>query len=123
MAATPVNPAVLNALTLKWGRERANLDDQQNRYKINYNSALDKMKRNYDDTTAKAASGFSDRGMALAGPARANATKLQGEYNRQQGDASTLYNTNLATIARNRVLGEQEFKNNKLLAALGMTSG
>jgi hypothetical protein len=119
----PVNPAVLNALTLKWGRERANLDDQQNRYKINYNSALDKMRRNYGDTTTKATEGFADRGMALAGPARANAVKLQDEYNRQQGDASTMYNTNLATIARNRIIGEQEFKNNKLLAALGYTTG
>ena len=122
MAAATVNPAVLNALTLKWSQQRANLDDQQNRQKINYNSALDKMKRVYDDTELKNREGFSDRGMLQSGPALANQTKLHGEYARQQGDATQTRNTNLATIARRRLENDQAYKSNRLLTSLGLAT-
>lgn len=122
MAATPVNPAVLNALTLKWSGQKADLDDQSNRYRINYNTALDKMRRNYQDTELKNREGFSDRGMLQAGPSLANQTKLHDAYNRQQGEAGQMLDTNLATIARRRLQADNEFKSNKLLAALGYTT-
>lgn len=121
-AATTVNPAVLNALTLKWNRDRADLDDQTNRYRINYNSAMDKMRRTHDDTQLKNREGFADRGMVHSGARLATDTKLRDEYNRQQGEASTMYNTNLATLARRRLQGEQEYKNNSTLATLGLAS-
>jgi hypothetical protein len=117
-----VNPAVLNALTLQWNRDRADLDDQTNRYRINYNSAMDKMRRTYDDTGLKNREGFSDRGMLNSGPRLSTDTKLRDEYNRQQGEASTMFNTNLATIARRRLQGEQEYKNNSAMAVLGLAS-
>lgn len=125
MAAAPsttVNPAVLNALTLNWNRSRAELDDQQNRYRINYNSALDKMRRVHDDTQLKNREGFADRGMLHSGPRLATDTKLRDEFNRQKGEAGTMYNTNLATIAKRRLLDEQDYKNNTTLATLGLAS-
>ena len=123
MAAAPaaVNPAVLNALTLKWGRDKANLDDQQNRMRINYNSALGKMQRNYDDTALRNSQGLSDRGMLHSGPALASGAKLRGELTRQQGEAAQMQNTNLATIARRRLETDQEYNTNKLLASLGLS--
>jgi hypothetical protein len=117
-----INPALLNSLTLKWGREKAELDDQQNRTRINYNSALDKMRRNYGDVELKGREGLSDRGMLQSGPALQSGVKLQDEYNRQQSDAGQAYTTNLATIARRRLLTDQDYESNKLLAAAGFTS-
>ena len=121
--AEPVNPAVLNALTLKWGRDKANLDDQDNRSRINYNSALEKMGRNYQDTELKNRQGLSDRGMIHSGPALQSGVKLNDEYTRQRGEAGTAFNTNLATLARRRLETDQEYETNKLLAALGLSSG
>lgn len=118
-----INPALLNALTLKWGQEKANLDDQQNRTRINYNSALDKMKRGYTDTELRGREGLSDRGMLQSGPSLASGVKLRDEYNRQQSDAGQAYTTNLATIARKRLLADQDYNSNKLLAAAGYTTG
>jgi hypothetical protein len=117
-----INPALLNSLTLKWGREKADLDDQQNRMRINYNSALDKMKRNYNDTELRGREGMADRGMLQSGPSLQSGIKLHDEYNRQQSDAGTAYTTNLATIARKRLLTDQDYNSNKLLAAAGYTS-
>lgn len=122
MASTPgtLNPAVLNALTLQYGRDRANLDDQQNRRRINYNNALDKMRRNYGDTELKSREGFADRGTLQSGPALVNQVKLRDLYNRQQGEASEGYNLDLATIARRRLEADQEYNTNKILASLGL---
>lgn len=120
MAVAAVNPAILNALTLKWSQQRAELDDQSNRQRINYNSALDKMRRVYGDTELKNREGFADRGMLQSGPALANQTKLHGEYARQQGEATQTRNTNLATIARRRLEADQSYKSNKLLSTLGL---
>lgn len=117
-----VNPTILNALTLKWKRDRANFDDQQNRQRINYNSALDKMKRTYQDTQLKNTEGFADRGMLHSGPKLATDTKLRGEYNRQQAAAAEQQKLNLATIARRRLETDQEYGINKTLAALGLSS-
>lgn len=116
----PINPAVLNALTLQWGKQKADLDDQENRYRINYNSALDKMRRSYNDVELQAREGLSDRGMLQSGPALATAAKLRDEYNRQQGEAATMMNTNLATIARKRLEADTEYGTQKLLASLGL---
>ncbi len=118
-----VNPAVLNALTLQYARSRADLDDQENRYRINYNSALDKMRRGYGDVTVRNAEGFSDRGMLHSGASMAAGTKLRDEYNRQQTEAGTMYNTNLATLARRRLEAKQQYDTEKLLASLGFTTG
>jgi len=115
-----INPAVLNALTLDWGRNKADLDDQKNRYRINYNSALDKMRRGYTDTTLKSKEGFADRGMTHSGPALGQNIKLRDEYNRQQSQAGQMYNTNLATVARRRLEADQKFNSDKILATLGL---
>lgn len=120
MALTAVNPAVLNALTLEWSREKANLDDQTNRRRINYNSALDKMRRNYDKADLAGREGFADRGMFHSGPALASSVKLRQDYDRQKADAALAQQTDLATIARRRLEADQMYKNNKVLATFGI---
>jgi len=115
-----VNPAVLNALTLQYGQERAELDDQQNRRRINYNSALGKLGRGVKDLQLKSRESFSDRGMLQSGPSLANQVKIRDEYNRQRGELGTAYQTDLATIARRRLESKQNYTNNKLLASLGL---
>jgi len=116
-----VNPAVLNALTLDYGRTRANLDDQENRRRINYNSVLDKMKRGYTDTALKNQEGMADRGMLHSGPSMASGVKLRDAYNRQQSEAGQGFNTDLATIARRRLETKQQYDTERLLASLGFT--
>jgi hypothetical protein len=90
--------------------------------RINYNSALDKMQRGYQDTELRGREGLADRGMLQSGPGLQSGVKLRGEYNRQQADAGTSYTTNLATIARRRLLADQDYNSNKLLAAAGYTT-
>jgi hypothetical protein len=119
-AGATINPAVLNALTLKYKRDTADLDDQSNRYRINYNSALDKMRRVYKDTGLKNREGFSDRGMLHSGAALASGVKLRGEYDRQLGQAGTAHEMNLATIARRRLQAREDLNSNKILASLGL---
>lgn len=121
MSSVVVNPAVLNALTLKWGRDKADLDDQENRYRINYNSALDKMRRTYDDTVQSSTEGFADRGMLHSGANLQQSTKMRDLYNRQQAEGAQALQTNLATLARRRLEADQQYKNDTLLASLGLT--
>lgn len=118
--ATTINPAVLNALTLNWTRQKADLDDQTNRYRINYNNALDKMRRVHSDAQLGSREAFADRGMTHAGSSIAHQAKLRGELARQQAQASQGLNTNLATIARKRLLADQEYKSQQALASLGI---
>lgn len=115
-----VNPAALNALTLQWGRQKADIDDQENRYRINYNSALDKLRRNYEQTEGTNRTGFSDRGMLHSGAAIGNQLDLRANYDRTQGETTQALNTNLATLARKRLETDQEFQTQKLLASLGL---
>ena len=114
-----IDQAALNALTLQWGRQKADLDDQENRYRINYNNVLDKMKTTYDETALKGKEQSSDRGMVHAGPTMGAQMDLAGEYNKQGSQASIDMNTNLATIARRRLEADQEYENQKLMAGLG----
>lgn len=114
-----VDQAALNALTLQWGRQKADLDDQENRYRINYNNVLDKMKRTYDETALKGKEASADRGMVHSGPTMGAQMELAGEYNRQGGQAAQDMNTNLATIARRRLEADAEYNNQNLLANLG----
>lgn len=116
-----VNPAVLNALTFDWTRQKNDLRDQENRYRINYNSALDKMRRGYDDTTVSNNEGFADRGMLQSGASLKQSARLRDDYNRQQSEAAQALNTNLATIARRRLEADQQYKTKTLLAALGLS--
>ena len=116
-----INPAVLNALTLQWTRQKADLDDQQNRYRINYNSAIDKMKRGFSDAQLSNQESFADRGMVHSGAAIGRQAKLRGDLARQQAEATTGLNTNLATIARKRLLADQEYKSQQALALLDPT--
>jgi hypothetical protein len=114
-----IDQAALNALTLQWGRQKADLDDQENRYRINYNNVLDKMKRTYDETALKGKEASADRGMVHAGPTMKGQMDLAGEYNRQGSQAAQGMNTNLATIARKRLETDQEYESQKLMAGLG----
>lgn len=114
-----INPALLNALTLQWSRQKADLDDQSNRYRINYNSALDKMRRTHADTQLRTRETEADRGMTHSGASMALQAKLRGELARQQGQAGQALNTNLATVARRRLEADQEYKSQQALAALG----
>lgn len=114
-----IDQAALNALSLQWGKTKADLDDQENRYRINYNNVLDKMKRTYEDTALKGTEASADRGLTHAGPTMEAQTKLTGEFNRQGAQAAQDMNTNLATIARRRLETDEDFENKKLLAGLG----
>lgn len=114
-----IDQAALNALTLQWGRNKADLDDQENRYRINYNNVLDKMKGVYDETALKGKEQSADRGMTHAGPTMGAQMDLASEYNKQGGQAAVEMNTNLATIARKRLEQDQEYQNQTLLANMG----
>jgi hypothetical protein len=114
-----VDQAALNALTLQWGRTKADLDDQENRYRINYNNVLDKMKGTYEDTALRGREASADRGLTHAGPTMKAQMDLSTEFNKQGAQAAQDMNTNLATIARRRLEQDQDFENKKLLAGLG----
>lgn len=116
------NPAVLNALVFEHGRMKADLDDQENRYRINYNTALRKMQENYEDTEETNRVGFSDRGMLHSGASIENQMDLKKSDTQNRADAAQELNTNLATIARRRLEADQEFQTQSLLASLGLSS-
>jgi hypothetical protein len=117
--ASTVNPAVLNALTLQYRRNTADLDDQENRYRINYNNVLTDGQREFDTAAKKNLTGFSDRGMLHAYPAQESQINLRQDYDRTMGRAAQAHQLNLSTIARRRLEAQQDLKNNQVLAALG----
>lgn len=119
---TAINPAALNALVFDYGRKKADIDDQENRYRINYNTALRKMTENYEDVEETNRTGFSDRGMLHSGASIENQMDLKKDDLQQRADASQNLNTNLATLARKRLEADQEFETQKLLATLGLTT-
>jgi len=122
MATTAPNPAILNALVFETGRKKADLDDQENRRRISYNTAMGKMQRDFETTEGRNRTGFSDRGMLHSGASILNQGNLQTDLARNKSEAGQALTTDLATIARRRLEAEQEFKTQSLLASLGLTT-
>ena len=117
-----INPAALNALVFDYGRKKADIDDQENRYRITYNTALRKMDENYEETEEKNRIGFADRGRLHSGASIENQMDLKSSDLQNRADAAQSLNTNLATLARKRLESDQEFETQKLLATLGLTT-
>lgn len=120
--STAINPAALNALVFDYGRKKADIDDQENRYRINYNTAIRDMGQNYEEVEERNRTGFADRGMLHSGASIENQMDLKKDDLQQRADASQSLNTNLATLARKRLEADQEFETQKLLATLGLTT-
>ena len=110
-----IDYAALNALTTDWGRETADLDYNQNRLRINYNSVLDKMRRNLDKSRLSLTEGLADRGMTHSGPAIGANLEMQTDFNRASGEAAERQNLDLAHIAQRRILANNALESGRLV--------
>jgi hypothetical protein len=110
-----IDYAALNALTSDWGAQKAQLDDNENRLRINYNNVLDRMKRNLGESTTSLTENLGDRGMVHSGAAVKANTDMRSTYNRSRGEASEKQNLDLATIARKRLEADKAYNTQKIL--------
>lgn len=108
-----VDMAALNALTAQWQAARADLDDSENRSKINYNNLLDQMRRSQLRGAGKLSVGMADRGLTHSGIAAQSQMKLQDEYNRNQGLAAQQQELALSTVARKRLEADAQYNASK----------
>ena len=95
-----IDYAALNALTSDWGATKADLDDRENRLRINYNNVLGRMKKNLGESQTSLTENLGDRGMVHSGAAVKSNTDMRTTYNTARGEASQKQNLDLATIAR-----------------------
>lgn len=109
-----IDYAALNALTTDWGRETADLDLNQNRLRINYNSVLDRMRRNLDKNKTSLSESMADRGMTHSGPALKSDMNMQEEFNLAGAEAAERQNMELAGIARRRILANNALESGRL---------
>lgn len=110
-----IDPAALNALTAQWAAVKADLDDSQNRTKINYNNALDNLRRQNLKGMGGIAVNMADRGLGQSGIRGQQEIQQQDEFNRQSGLRAQQQELALATIARKRLEADAAYNAQKVL--------
>jgi hypothetical protein len=113
-----IDQAALNALSSQWGATKAQLDDDENRLRINYNNVLDKMRREYGTNKGTLRENQADRGMLHAGPTFGKEIEMADTYNRAGAEAAQGQNLNLATVARKRIEADDQMNSQRLLLQL-----
>jgi hypothetical protein len=116
----PLDAAALNALRTQWAIDKANLDDQQNKLGINYNTIKDKLKRQLKDSSGQLAVNMADTGMRHSGASVQQNVKLGSDYARSSGDAATQMNSTMATIARKKLEADASYRAQKALLMAGL---
>lgn len=107
--------AQLNALTAQWAAAKADLDDQENRTRINYNSALDNLRRQNERGMGQMAVSAADRGMTHSGAYGQQQMQYQDEFNRRKALGAQQQSLDLSTIARKRLEADAAYNSQKVL--------
>ena len=110
-----IDYAAINALTSQWGANKANMDDQENRLRINYNNVLDKMKRGLGESQVKTNESMADRGILQSGASAKAQMDMRETFNRSAAQTAEKQNLDLATIARKRIEADTAYNTQKLL--------
>ena len=110
-----IDYAALNALTQQWGANKAQLDDTENRTRINYNNVLDKMKTELGQHKTSLSENLSDRGILHSGAAVKSGIDMQTAYNTASSQAAQKQELDLATLARKRLEQDQAYNTQKIL--------
>jgi len=110
-----IDYAALNALTSTWGQNKAQLDENENRLRINYNNVLNKMKDTLGKSRTSLAEGLADRGMTQSGAAAKSGIDLTTAYNTNAAQTAEKQNIDLASIARKRLEQDQAYNSQKLI--------
>jgi hypothetical protein len=110
-----IDYAQLNALTHEWGQNRAQLDENENRLRINYNNVLDKMKRKLGESRTTLKEGLADRGMTHSGPGIKSGMDLTTSFNIGAGEAAQRQNLDLASIARRRLEQDSAYNSQRII--------
>ena len=105
----PVDVTALNALTRRFATDRANLDDEETKGRLDYNTTIGDLGRRRETDFSKMSTGFADRGMTHSGAAIEGNVQLQDTHNRANAQATQGITSLLATIARKRLEAEAEF--------------
>lgn len=104
-----IDRAALNALTSAWAQQKSDFDDSENRYRINYNTALDDLKRQRDRNTVGINVSMADRGLQQSGIAAQQQVKLGEDQALQQQRLAQQQTLNLGTLARKRLLTDEAY--------------
>lgn len=105
-----LDPAALNALTAQWAGIKAELDDSENRTKINYNNAIDQLRRQNRQQMGTISVNASDRGMTHSGIHGQTQMRQQDEFNRANAKSAQQQQLALSTIARKRLQADAEYR-------------
>lgn len=110
-----IDPAALNALTAQWAAQKADYDDSENRYRINYNNALDKLRRQQQQGMGNIAVNAADRGMTHSGIRGQQEVEQMDNMNTAQGLLSQQQQLALTTLARKRLEADNIYNTQKVL--------
>ena len=105
-----IDQAALNALTAAWGAQKAALDDSANRYRTNYNTAINDLKRQKAKSTTSLGENMADRGLQQSGVAAKELTTQTADYNRARQQRAQQQALNLGSIARKRLEADVAYK-------------
>jgi hypothetical protein len=104
-----IDRAALQALTSAWGQQKSDYDDSENRYRINYNTALEDMRRQRERNVGGLNVGMADRGLQQSGIAAQEQVKLGQENAINQQRLAQNQTLNLGTLARKRLLADEAY--------------
>lgn len=110
-----IDPAALNALTAEWAASKADLDDKENRQRINYNNSLDQLRRANKTNMGRVGVNMADRGLAQSGIRGQAEIKLQDEFNRANAQQAQAQALDLSTIARKRLEADALYNSQRVL--------
>lgn len=111
-----LDPAALNALTASWAAQKAELDDSENRSRINYNNALDQLRRSNTQAMGRIGVNMADRGLTHSGIAGQEMMKQQDDANRNSARLAEQQNLALTSVARRRLEADAQYNAQRALA-------
>lgn len=103
-----MDPIALNAYINRFSRQLIDLDEQHDATTINYQSALDTLRRNRRRDVRGLSSRMADTGMTHSGIGMGENMNMNENYNRRQDGLASNKANRLSQIARRRLETESD---------------
>jgi len=99
----PIDPVTLDQLYRQYVLGQINDDEEENRTRTSYQSALTDLQRNRRQSLQGLSYNMADRGLTHSGPALQAGMDTNADYDRAQASAGTDMTSTLSRIAKKRL--------------------
>lgn len=103
-----MDPLALNAYINSFSRDLIDIDERKDRTRIDYQSALDTLRRNRRRDISGLSAGMANRGLTHSGAGLKERMDLDEGYNRRQDSIGQAKATTLSSLARRKLNTESD---------------